>query len=512
MKTLFDAGPQGRQRRPAWLRRQYRGRAAAHVTQLELGAARRGDAALGWTLASIDRRPAHRGSQPQPPTSAISPRSRAWWISCWRAMRSRRADGATHPALRARRSRGRDMCGPSSGAITGAILYEGWATTLEAARAARGRAARSRSSRATSTARSGRWPASSARRCRCGSWRTPQRGNRAFCNLNEGLGKVLRFGANSPDVIDRLRWLGSEFFSAMQAARARSGRRRSEAADGAGAAHGRRAAQPQRRGLRAPVQATHAGVAALQTRRAAIAARARASSPATITSSSTSRWRPASRCSDAAHGVPGSSMVTVMARNGVNFGIRLSGTGDRWFQAPANPVDGLYFPGYTLEDAAAGPRRLRHHRDQRARRLRDGGLPRHRPVRRRHAAGRERQQPPCAHHARRNRAFTLPGAHWIDLVRWTLATPSVEGAINLCAPEPATNATFGSTLARLLHRPFVAHVPAFALRLALGELAEALLTGQRARPARALVEGFRFQWPSLEPALRDLLQLPGPDR
>jgi hypothetical protein len=46
-------------------------------------------------------------------------------------------------------------------------------------------------------------------------------------------------------------------------------------------------------------------------------------------------------------------MVTVMARNGVNFGIRLSGTGDRWFQAPANPVDGLYFPGYSVKDAAA---------------------------------------------------------------------------------------------------------------------------------------------------------------
>jgi len=42
-----------------------------------------------------------------------------------------------------------------------------------------------------------------------------------------------------------------------------------------------------------------------------------------------------------------------MARNGVNFGIRLSGTGNAWFQAPANPVDGLYFPGYSVEDAAA---------------------------------------------------------------------------------------------------------------------------------------------------------------
>jgi hypothetical protein len=56
---------------------------------------------------------------------------------------------------------------------------------------------------------------------------------------------------------------------------------------------------------------------------------------------------------DAAAGVPGSSMVTVMARNGVNFGVRLSGTGDAWFQAPANPVEGLYFPGYSVADAAA---------------------------------------------------------------------------------------------------------------------------------------------------------------
>jgi hypothetical protein len=56
---------------------------------------------------------------------------------------------------------------------------------------------------------------------------------------------------------------------------------------------------------------------------------------------------------DAAAGVPFSSLVTVMARNGVNFGVRLSGTGDQWFEAPANPVDGLYFPGYSIADAAA---------------------------------------------------------------------------------------------------------------------------------------------------------------
>ena len=97
-------------------------------------------------------------------------------------------------------------------------------------------------------------------------------------------------------------------------------------------------------------------------------------------------------------------------------------------------------------------------------------------------------------------------------VRWALVTPALEGAINVSAPEPVTNAAFGATLARLLHRPFVAHVPAFALRTALGELAEALLTGQRARPDRALERGFQFRWPSLEPALRDLLKLPDADR
>jgi hypothetical protein len=54
---------------------------------------------------------------------------------------------------------------------------------------------------------------------------------------------------------------------------------------------------------------------------------------------------------DAAHGVPGSTMVTAMARNGVEFGLRVSGCGDRWFTAPATVPDGLYFPGYGPEDA-----------------------------------------------------------------------------------------------------------------------------------------------------------------
>lgn len=54
---------------------------------------------------------------------------------------------------------------------------------------------------------------------------------------------------------------------------------------------------------------------------------------------------------EAAHNVPCSTLVTALSRNGVTFGIRVSGLGDRWFEGPANPVQGLYFPGYSNEDA-----------------------------------------------------------------------------------------------------------------------------------------------------------------
>jgi hypothetical protein len=55
---------------------------------------------------------------------------------------------------------------------------------------------------------------------------------------------------------------------------------------------------------------------------------------------------------DAGHGVNKSTLVTAMARNGVEFGIRMSGTGDEWFSAPAPMVEGLFFPGYSAADAA----------------------------------------------------------------------------------------------------------------------------------------------------------------
>ena len=110
------------------------------------------------------------------------------------------------------------MCGPMQGAIVGAILYRGLgADDAERAQARRERR-RSTSRPATTTARSGRWPASSARRCRCGSCATASDGNRTFSNLNEGLGKALRFGANGPEVLDALKWMADQ---AAQGARRR---------------------------------------------------------------------------------------------------------------------------------------------------------------------------------------------------------------------------------------------------------------------------------------------------
>ena len=83
----------------------------------------------------------------------------------------------------------------------------------------------------------------------------------------------------------------------------------------------------------------------------------------------------------------------------------------------------------------------------------------------------------------------MPWIHvddWAVLTSRLIAEPGATGPFNLTAPEPVTNADFTRALGRALHRPVVFPVPAFALKLALGEMAELLLTGQRAVPAKAL--------------------------
>ena len=96
-------------------------------------------------------------------------------------------------------------------------------------------------------------------------------------------------------------------------------------------------------------------------------------------------------------------------------------------------------------------------------------------------------------------------ADWVDLVVWLIRNGNARGAFNASAPEPVTNAEFTRTLGGVLHRPAIIPVPGFGLRLLVGELADSLLTGQRAVPARAGEMGFVFRFPRLESALRDLL-------
>jgi uncharacterized protein (TIGR01777 family) len=95
---------------------------------------------------------------------------------------------------------------------------------------------------------------------------------------------------------------------------------------------------------------------------------------------------------------------------------------------------------------------------------------------------------------------------WVSLVRWSIATP-VEGAVNATAPNPVSNAEFAKALGRALHRPAFMPAPAFALRLLLGEMADALLlSGQRAVPAKATQAGFAFKYGTLDNALHAIFR------
>jgi uncharacterized protein (TIGR01777 family) len=94
---------------------------------------------------------------------------------------------------------------------------------------------------------------------------------------------------------------------------------------------------------------------------------------------------------------------------------------------------------------------------------------------------------------------------WISLhdavaaILFVLQTPSLAGPVNLTAPNPVTNAEFTRTLARQLHRPAFFRAPAFALRIALGEMAdEALLSSARALPAKLTAAGFQFAYPTID--------------
>ena len=111
----------------------------------------------------------------------------------------------------------------------------------------------------------------------------------------------------------------------------------------------------------------------------------------------------------------------------------------------------------------------------------------------------------------------MPGSQWVSwihrrdhigLIQWTLTTSTVSGPVNAVAPEPVTMNQFCDVLGRALHRPSWLPVPSVTLKILLGELGTLMTTGQRVIPAKAIAEGYTFQYPTLDPALRAILKKP----
>ena len=108
----------------------------------------------------------------------------------------------------------------------------------------------------------------------------------------------------------------------------------------------------------------------------------------------------------------------------------------------------------------------------------------------------------------------MPGTQWVSwihrndhigLIKWALTTATVSGPINAVAPESVRMNTFCEILGRILHRTSWIPVPRVAMNILLGELGTLMTTGQRVIPAKAIAGDYRFQYPTLEPALQAIL-------
>lgn len=243
-----------------------------------------------------------------------------------------------------------EMCGPMQGAIIGAALYEGWATTADEA----GRLAASGGiSLAPCHHHAAVGPMAGIISPSMPVWivQNADRGNRAYSNFNEGLGKVLRFGANGTEVIERLKWMAATLAPVLKATLAKSGPIEmkpliAQALHMGDECHNRNAAASSLLFRRLVPAALEAGIDAAKLREALLFMAGNDHFFLNLSMATCKSML------DAAHGVPNAAMVTAMARNGVRFGLRVSGTGNSWFQADALPVNGLYFPSYGPEDAA----------------------------------------------------------------------------------------------------------------------------------------------------------------
>ncbi|WP_420097709.1 DUF1116 domain-containing protein [Brevibacterium sediminis] len=239
--------------------------------------------------------------------------------------------------------------GPMRGALAGAVVFEGLAETLEAAEAG---LADGRFSFAPCHSRDAVGPMAGV--VSPSMWMfelvDPVHGNRAYCSLNEGLGKVLRYGANNEEVLTRLNWMRDVLGPVLAAAVAATGPLDTK---------------------NYVTQMLQSGDEGHNRNRTATLLFLRDIMPKLFTLdfpaddlAEVARFLGANdyfalnlvmpTCKlamAAAKGVPGSTLVVTMARNGTDFGIQLAGTGDQWYSGPAQIAEGLYLGSYGVEDA-----------------------------------------------------------------------------------------------------------------------------------------------------------------
>lgn len=241
------------------------------------------------------------------------------------------------------------MSGPQKGAIIGGLIYERLASNEEEARAL---ASSGEITFDSCHHHSTVGPMAGIVTYSMPVWVVQNKtfGNYAYCTLNEGLGKVLRMGAFSEEVIARLDWMEKTLGPLLKEALEING-------------------EIDLKTLIA--QILQMGDEGHNRNKAGTSLMIRQLAPSIVKTKFSEEDKvevlnflngndhtflnismPACKCTmDAAGGIKYSTIVYTMARNGTDFGIRVSGLGDRWFNAPAEIVDGLYFPGYSKEDA-----------------------------------------------------------------------------------------------------------------------------------------------------------------
>jgi len=242
------------------------------------------------------------------------------------------------------------MCGPMRGAVIGGLILEGMAQGREEAEA---------------LAASGdilfdscHHHAAVGPMAGVVTWSMPvwvmenkTFGNQAFCTLNEGLGKVLRYGAFSRDVIARLRWMAEDLAPILAKALEAHGEIDMKSMIAQALHMGDEGHNRNRAGTSLFIRELAPHLVALDVDRKKIArvlAFLHGNDHFFL-----NLTMPACKCTvDPALGIKAASVIVAMARNGTEFGIRVAGLGERWFTGPANMVDGLYLPGFSAKDAA----------------------------------------------------------------------------------------------------------------------------------------------------------------